>query len=108
MERADIVCARVDFWRKVGFLRKANDQRPRIYLDNTWVNQNHSRKPMWLATNDEGGFKNRPVGKGKRLIVWHAGSGNTGFVPEAKIIFNVVKSKDADYHIEMNGDTYTA
>ncbi|KAJ0183650.1 hypothetical protein K1T71_000073 [Dendrolimus kikuchii] len=89
MERADIVYVRVDF------LRKTNDQRSRIYLDETWVNQNHSRKRMRFGTNDEGGFKNQPVGK-------------DGFAPDTKFIFKAVKSKDADYHIEMNGDSYTA
>lgn len=108
MERTDIVCARMDFLRKLDLLRRTNDQRPRFYLDETWINQNHARKRMWLGSNDEGGFKNQPVGKGQRLIVCHAGSARTGFVPDAKLIFKAVKSKDADYHTEMDGETYMA
>lgn len=98
----------MDFLRKLDTLRKTNGQRPRFYLDETWVNQNHSRKRMWLGSNDEGGFKNQPVGKGQRLIVCHAGSAKTGFVPDAKMVFKAVKSNNADYHTEMDGETYMA
>lgn len=44
MERGDIVSARSRFLRKMHNLRASGDQRPRVYLDETWVNQNHSRK----------------------------------------------------------------
>lgn len=106
MERIDIVCAKMDFLRKLDTLKKTNDRRPRFYVDETWVNQNHSRKRMWLGEDDQGGFKNQPVGKGHRLIVCHAGSAKTGFVPEAKLVFKAVKSKDADYHSEMDAERY--
>ncbi|CAH4037998.1 unnamed protein product [Pieris brassicae] len=63
---------------------------------------------MWLGINEEGGFKNQPVGKGQRLTVCHTSSGKTGFVPEAKFIFKALKAKDTDYHNHINRDTYMA
>lgn len=53
------------------------DTRPVIYLDETSVNQNHSRSHIWQ--NDEGteGLK-VPTGKGSRLIITHAGSSRYG------------------------------
>ncbi|KAG8226067.1 hypothetical protein J437_LFUL006374, partial [Ladona fulva] len=43
MERRDIFAARNIFLRKMHLLRTSGDERPIIYLDETWVNQNHSR-----------------------------------------------------------------
>jgi hypothetical protein len=106
MERTDIVCARMSFLRKMKELRDSNDDRPRFYLDETWINQNHTRKRMWLGENDEGGFQNQRLGKGQRLIICHAGSAKTGFLKEAKMVFKAIKSNDSDYHTEMNGDRY--
>lgn len=47
MERGDIVAARLKFLRKMNNLRISKDERPRIYLDETWVNQNHSKNYIW-------------------------------------------------------------
>lgn len=105
MERGDIICARMDFLKKMDHLRASGDNRPRFYLDETWVNQNHSRKQMWVDNEDNGGFKT-PVGKGSRLIICHGGSSKTGFIPDAKLIFRAVKSTNIDYHSEMNADVY--
>ena len=44
-----------------------------VYLDETWVNQNHSTDYMWLP-NDGSDAPIIPSGKGKRLIVLHAGT----------------------------------
>jgi len=55
MERNDIVAMRVKFLRKMCNLRQTNDTRPIVYLDETWVNQNHSRGQIWQnALNTEG------------------------------------------------------
>lgn len=43
MERNDIVASRVKFLRKMNAFRCNNDSRPVVYLDETWVNQNHTR-----------------------------------------------------------------
>ncbi|VVC97758.1 unnamed protein product [Leptidea sinapis] len=68
---------------------------------------------MWLGENDQSGLENQPVGKGQRLIVCHAGSAKTGLVPEEKLVFRAVKSKDAsilfgNHQTEMDADTYMA
>ena len=48
-----------------------------------------------------------PQGKGSRLIVCHAGSSNTGFVPECKLIFRSRRQNiNTDYHSEMNARTF--
>lgn len=46
-EKNDIVCMRVKFLRKMCILRQNNDLRPVIYLDETLVNQNHTRGYIW-------------------------------------------------------------
>lgn len=47
MERNDIVAMRVRFLRHMVNLRTNNDDRPVVYLDETWVNQNHTRNHIW-------------------------------------------------------------
>jgi len=42
MERNDIVVLRCTFLRKICTLREQKDTRPIVYLDETWINQNHS------------------------------------------------------------------
>jgi hypothetical protein len=59
-----------------------------VYLDETWVNQNHCTYYMWLP-NDGSDAPKIPSGKGKRLI------------DGCDLVF-LAKSKDGDYHQEMN------
>jgi len=47
MERNDIVAMRVKFLRTIVNLRQNNDTRPVICLDETWVNQNHTKGYIW-------------------------------------------------------------
>lgn len=61
------------FWRTMCTLRKNNDPRPVVYLEETWVNQNYSRSQIWQNEEETEGFK-VPTGKGGRFIVCHAGS----------------------------------
>ena len=42
-----------------------------------------------------------PSGKGKRLIVLHAGARSEGLIDGYDLVF-LAKSKDGDYHQEMN------
>ena len=104
MERADIVAERIKFLRKIHSLRTSGDDRPIFYLDETWVNQNHSKKDIWQDSTGRGGL-GVPVGKGSRLIVCHVGSAKTGFIPESKWVFRSRKS-DTDYHSEMNAQSF--
>ena len=67
-----------------------------MYLDETWVNQNHYTDYMWLP-NDESDALKIPPGKGKHLIVLHAGTRSEGLIDGYDLVF-LAKSKDGDYH----------
>jgi hypothetical protein len=55
---------------------------------------------MWLP-NDGSDAPQIPSGKGKRLIVLHAGTRSEGLIDGCDLVF-LAKSKDGDYHQEMN------
>jgi len=103
MERNDIVALRNTFLRKMCNLRFSGDTRPVIYLDETWMNQNHSRIHTWQSDMNSEGFK-VPTGKGDRLIIFHAGAAKFGFISGSKLIF---RSKNyGDYHSQMNSQIF--
>jgi hypothetical protein len=60
---------RCNYLRKIKSLRETGYDI--MYMDETWVNQNHCTDYMWLP-NDESDAPKIPSGKGKRLIVLHA------------------------------------
>jgi transposase len=107
MERRDIVITRMEFLRTMHNICSSGDIWPIFYLDETWVNQNHSLKYIWQDSNRSGGLK-VPVGKGSRTIVCHAGPNKTGFVKDSKLIFwSKDKQVNSDYHSEMNTQLFT-
>jgi hypothetical protein len=69
-------------------------------MDETWVNQYHCTDYIWLP-NDGFDTPKIPSGKGKRLIVLHAGTRSEGLIDGCDLVF-LTKSKDGDYHQEMN------
>ena len=73
-----------------------------MYMDETWVNQNHCTDYMWLP-NDGSDAPKIPSGKGKHLIFLHAGRWSEGLIDGYDLVF-LAKSnwKDGDYHQEMN------
>ncbi|KAJ4449810.1 hypothetical protein ANN_01216 [Periplaneta americana] len=99
MERSDIIAARIAFLRKMHSLRVNKETRPIVYLDEMWVNQNHTKSFIWQDKNHCGGLK-VPLGKGGCLIVCHAGSAKFGFISGAKLVFRS-GSNNNDYHSEM-------
>lgn len=99
MERNDIIVSRMRFLRKMHNVRNDSLSRPVIYLDETWVNANHSPKYIWQSSTGQGGLR-VPVGKGSRLIICHAGSADQGFIPSAQLVFQ--SKSTVDYHEEMN------
>lgn len=103
MERNDIVAARIKFLRKMHNIRNESSPRPIIYLDETWINQNHSKQYIWQDSTSRGGLK-VPVGKGSRLIICHAGSAQHGFIEGAQLVFQ--SKSTGDYHQEMNSDVF--
>jgi hypothetical protein len=56
---------------------------------------------MWLPVDGSDAPK-IPSGKGKRLIVLHAGNREEGLIDRCDLVV-LVKAKDGDYHQEMNG-----
>jgi hypothetical protein len=55
---------------------------------------------MWLP-KDWSDAQKIPFGKGKRLIVLHVGTRSEGLIDGCDLVF-LTKSKDGDYHQEMN------
>ena len=82
IERAETVAARCQYLRNIDRARRAGQAI--IYLDETWVNQNHCRGFAWLPSLKDLGIDadiklvkklpKIPPGKGKRLIILHAGA----------------------------------
>ncbi|XP_050063318.1 uncharacterized protein LOC126552652 [Aphis gossypii] len=105
MERLDIVALRCTFLRKTCTLRKNNDRRPVVYVDETWVNQNHSRSIIWQNNEGTEGLK-VPIGKGGRLIVCHAGCARYGFIKDSKLVFRSNTGNTTYYHNQMNAEVY--
>lgn len=111
IEREDIVRWRHDYLRTIKRYRTEN--RPIFYLDETWLNEGHTKEKIWVDNTVKSkrhafieglstGLRN-PSGKGRRLIILHAGS-EEGFVNEALLVFEGKKS--GDYHEEMNGEVF--
>ena len=95
-ERHDVIAARAEYLRAIREYRRAG--RSIVYLDETWCNQHHTVAKAWQ--DGESAPKDAPSGKGKRLIILHAGSAN-GWIPDAELVF-VGKKDTSDYHGEMN------
>lgn len=95
MERTDIALARIDFLRKV---KDITDWDKVVFLDETWLNANHTVSRSWTDDKAESTTK-VPEGKGQRLIIAHAGT-SSGFVPNCLLAFKSVKT--TEYHEEMD------
>ncbi len=74
-----------------------------IYLDESYVNKNHSNDFIWYSEED-GPWVQKPTGKGERLIIINAMSLN-GWVKDAKLVFQS-KRKTGDYHGQMNAELF--
>lgn len=100
IEKSDIRSARVKYLRQVRLHRQ--EKRPIVYMDETYFHSSSSTDKSW--TDGESTGLKKPVSKGQRVIVVHAG-GEMGFVPNALLMF---KSglKTGDYHDDMNKKNY--
>lgn len=105
-ERDYVVLARRRYLRK----KKANRnndgslKRPEVYLDETYINKNHSDQFTWYLEED-GPWVNKPSGKGPRVIVVHAITAN-GWINKAQLIFDANR-RTGDYHGQMNWDNFS-
>lgn len=111
IERDDIVRWRRRYLTTIRDYRRQN--RPIYYLDETWLNEGHTKQKVWVDRGiqnrrqifNEGlttGLRN-PIGKGRRLIILHIGS-ESGFVENGLLLFE--GKKTSDYHEEMNANVF--
>lgn len=104
-EKDYIVAARQRYLRRKRANRKGDTTvRPEVYLDESYVNKNHSNDFVWYF-DDDGPLIQKPTGKGERLIIMNAIT-KDGWVPGAKLTFKSTK-KTGDYHGQMNQELFT-
>ena len=102
MERDDVTSARYKFLREMRTVISSGKNI--VYLDETWINQNHTVPKCWLdITSEKAGGVRVPTGKGGRWIILHAGTKN-GFVPECALFFQA--KNVGDYHDQMDADKF--
>lgn len=105
-ERDYVILARRRYLRR----RRANRnpdgtlKRPEVYLDETFINKNHSSRFTWYLEED-GPWVNKPTGKGPRMILVHAITVD-GWVNGAELLFEA-KKRTGDYHGEMDWSNFS-
>lgn len=106
-EKDHVIAARHRYLRRMRNNRLNNSDeatmRPEIYLDETYVNKNHSNDFTWYHSED-GPWIQKPTGKGERLIIINAITKN-GWVKDAKLVFKSTR-KTGDYHGQMDGKLF--
>ena len=105
-ERDYVIAARRQYLRcKIRNRKKDGSlRRPEVYLDETFLNKNHSNENTWYLGTD-GPWFNKPAGKGERLIIVHAIT-HEGWVKGAELVFQA-KKVSGDYHGQMNYDNFS-
>jgi hypothetical protein len=83
-DQRSVINYRCNYLRKIRKFRE--DGYEIVYLDDTWVNQNHATDYMWLPVDGSDAPK-IPSGKGKRLIVLHAGNREVGLIDRCDLVF---------------------
>ncbi len=104
-EKDHVIAARQRYLRKKRNNRSSGLEtiRPEVYLDESYVNKNHSNDFIWYSGED-GPWVQKPTGKGERLIIINAIT-KSGWIPGAKIVFKSTR-KTGDYHGQMNWDLF--
>jgi len=106
-EKDHVVASRHRYIREKRSNRaKGNDAatvRSEVYLDESYVNKNHSNDFIWYYGED-GPWVQKPTGKGERLIILNAVT-HSGWIPGSKLVFKSTK-KTGDYHGQMNWDLF--
>lgn len=82
METYDIRMKRITFLRKMIAYR--TEGRNFVYTDETYIHSSHTQPRRW--TDASGKELKKPISKGQRLIIVHAG-GENGFIPNGLLIF---------------------
>ncbi len=105
-EQDHVVLARREYLRSKLANRYPDGKlkRPEVYLDETYINKNHSCRFTWYLKED-GPWVNKPSGVGPRLILVHAITVD-GWVDGAQLVFEA-KKRTGDYHGQMNWDNFS-
>jgi len=105
-EKDYVILARRSYLRQKIANRNADGtlKRPEVYLDETYINKNHSSRFTWYL-NGDGPWVNKPSGVCPRLILIHAIT-KKGWVPNAQLVFEA-KKRTGDYHGQMNWDNFS-
>jgi transposase len=104
-ERDDVLIARRTYLRAKLANRKlgGGTRRPEVYVDETYVNVNHSTSRTWYCLED-GPWVQKPAGKGPRLIIVDAIT-SAGWLAGTRLVFQA-KRRTGDYHGQMNFDNF--
>lgn len=106
-EKDHVIAARQRYLREKRNNRSLENNtdtiRPEVYLDESYVNKNHSNDFIWYYGED-GPLVQKPTGKGERLIIINAIT-KSGWIPGVKLIFKSTK-KTGDYHGQMNWELF--
>jgi len=106
-EKDHVIAARQRYLRKKRDNRTPGTEtdtiRPEVYLDESYVNKNHSNDFIWYSDED-GPWVQKPTGKGERLIIINAIT-KSGWVSGSKLVFKSTR-KTGDYHGQMNLDLF--
>ena len=105
-EQDRVILARREYLRAKLANRNADGtlKRPEVYLDETYINKNHSCRFTWYL-NEDGPLVNKPSGVGPRLILVHAIT-EKGWVDGAQLVFEA-KKRTGDYHGQMNWENFS-
>lgn len=105
-EQDRIILARREYLRAKLANRNSDGtlKRPEVYLDETYINKNHSCRFTWYL-KDDGPLVNKPSGVGPRFILVHALTEN-GWVDGAQLVFEA-KKRTGDYHGQMNWENFS-
>lgn len=106
-EKDHVVAARQRYLREMRSNRVPGNNaatiRQEVYLDESYVNKNHSNDFIWYYGED-GPWVQKPTGKGERLIIINAITAS-GWIPGSKLVFKSTR-KTGDYHGQMNWDLF--
>lgn len=82
--------------------RYREENRPIVYLDESYILSTHVCQKGWTDDSAEG--LKTALSKGQRAIIVHAG-GEMGFIPNALLIWKS-GSSSGDYHNQMNHENF--
>lgn len=94
LEKQDIRYKRIKFLKAMIQYRAENWNI--IYTDETYIHSSHTQSHRW--SDQSGKELKKPISKGKRLVIVHAG-GERGFIPNGLLIFK--SGERCLYYIEI-------